>query len=86
MTFKFNVQVTFDKATGIYSCQGTNIMPLFKVGNNYRVLQGYTVTNLDCKVCIKDMTYSISFDCHGKHLDYSGSVSDWYPIVIQLTI
>ncbi len=85
MYFKFDVQVTFDRATGIYSCQGTDITPRFRIDDKFYIIEGYTVTNLDCKVCIKDMTYSITFDCHGKHFDYSGPCSKTYPIVINFT-
>lgn len=83
--FKFDVPITFDRATGIYSCQGTNITPLFRYEGYNTTFEGYTVNNLDCKVCIRDLTYSISFDCHGKHFDYHGGLSRRYPIVIDLT-
>ena len=83
--FKFDVPVTFDQATGVYSCQGSNITPHFRYGSSYKTIEGYTVNNLDCKVCIKDLTYSISFDCHGKHFDYHGAVSRRYPIVYHVT-
>lgn len=85
MYFKFNVPVTSDQATSIYSCQGSNITPLFRYDGYITTLEGYTVNNLDCKVCIKDLTYSISFDCHGKHFDYHGGVSRRFPIVFDLT-
>lgn len=85
MNFKFDVTVTFNRSTGIYSCQGTDITPRFRFDDKYYILEDYTVTNLDCKVCIKDMTYSITFDCHGKHFDYSGPFSKMYPIVLHVT-
>ena len=83
--FMFDVPITFDRATGVYCCRGSNITPRFRYdGNNY-TFEGYTVNNLDCKVCIKDLTYSISFDCHGKHFDYHGAISKRYPIVFYVT-
>ena len=85
MFFRFDVPFTFDRATGVYSCQGSNINPRFRYNGYYTTFEGYTVNNFDCMVCIKDLTYSISFDCHGKHFDYHGSVSKRYPIVIYLT-
>lgn len=80
--FKFNVHVTFDKTTGIYSCRGTNITTRYKDV----VLEDYTLTNLFCDVCVKDLTYSISFNCHGKYFDYSGKISKMYPVPYNMTI
>lgn len=82
--FKFDVQVTLDPATGIYSCRGTDITPNFRLDDKYGPIEGYTVTNLFCDVCAKDLTYSISFDCHGKYFDYNGTISkkspDYYTV------
>lgn len=83
--FVFNTNVTFDQNTGTYSCSGDNITPRFKSGNNYVTLEGYTVTNFSCSVCIKDLTYKIMFDCHGKHFDYSGGISKRYPVTIHFS-
>ncbi|MBR5686048.1 MAG: hypothetical protein IKX18_07855 [Muribaculaceae bacterium] len=82
--FAFDTNVTFDQNTGTYSCSGDNITPRFKSGGNYVALDGYTVTNFSCSVCIKDLTYKIVFDCHGKHFDYSGGISKRYPITLHL--
>ena len=85
MNFMFDVLVTFDRATGIYSCYGTDITTRFRFDDKYYIFEGYTVTNFECKACIKDMTYSITFDCHGKHFAYSGPLSKTYPIVFHVT-
>ena len=82
--FVFNTDVTFDQNTGTYSCSGNNISPRFKSGSNYVTLEGYTVTNFSCSVCIKDLTYKIMFDCHGKHFDYSGGISKRYPVIFHI--
>ena len=81
--FRLDVQVTFDPATGIYSCRGTNITPIFKSSGKEVTYEGYTVNNLFCDVCVKDLTYSISFDCHGKYFDYNGSISKNYPLIYR---
>lgn len=83
--FAFNTYVTFDQNTGTYSCSGNNITPRFKSGDKYVTLEGYTVTNFSCSVCINDLTYKIIFDCHGKHFDYSGSISKRYPITLHFS-
>ena len=77
--FEFKVQVTLDPATGIYSCRGTNITPSYISDGKDVTIEGYTVTNLFCDVCAKDLTYSISFDCHGKYFDYNGTISKMSP-------
>ena len=83
--FAFNPNVTFDQNTGTYICSGNNFTPRFKSGSSYVILEGYTVTNFSCSVCIKDLTYKIIFDCHGKHFDYSGSISKRYPITFHFS-
>ncbi len=83
--FRLDVQVTFDPATGIYSCRGTNITPIFKSGGKDVTYEGYTVNNLFCDVCVKDLSYSISFDCRGKYFDYNGSISKNYPVIYRTT-
>ena len=81
--FSFDTDVTFDQNTGTYICSGNDITPRFKSDGKYVTLEGYTVTNFSCSVCIKDLTYKIIFDCHGKHFDYSGSISKRYPIILH---
>ena len=81
MSFKFDIPVSCDKTTGTYRCQGTNITPSSISTGNYGTFADYAVTNLTCKVCTTDLTYTISFDCHGKHFNYSGTISKRYPIV-----
>ena len=83
--FAFSINVTFDQSTSTYICTGDNITPRFMSGSNYVTLDGYTVTNFSCSVCIKDLTYKIIFDCHGKHFDYSGAISKRYPIILHFS-
>ena len=83
--FKIVSRVTFNQGTGIYSCTGTNIKPRFRSDGKDITIEGYTVTDLNCEVCIKDLTYKITFDCHGKHFDYNGSISKVYPITLHFT-
>lgn len=85
ISFRFDIPVSCDKATGTYSCQGTNITPSAITKGYPGKLSDYTVTDLNCIVCVKDLTYTISFDCHGKHFNYSGTISKKYPIVFQTT-
>lgn len=83
--FAFDTDVTFDQSTGTYGCNGDNITPRFKSGGSYVTLDGYTVTNFSCSVCIKDLSYKIVFDCHGKHFDYSGGISKRYPVTLHFS-
>ena len=82
--FSFGVPVTFDKATGIYRCNGTGISTTFKP-NYDNAFDGSTVDNLNCEVNIKSQTYKIAFDCHGRHFDYSGGFSKTHPVKIVVT-
>ncbi|MBR5725397.1 MAG: hypothetical protein IKX56_01535 [Muribaculaceae bacterium] len=81
--FSFGVPVTFDKASGIYRCNGTHITTSFKP-NYDNAFDGSTVDNLNCEVNIKSETYKISFDCHDKHFDYSGGFSKTYPVTFVI--
>ena len=85
ISFSFDIPVSCDKTTGTYSCQGSDITPSAISQGYPGTLSDYTVTDLNCKVCAKDLTYTISFDCHGKHFNYSGTISKVYPIVFHAT-
>ena len=82
--FSFGVPVTFDKASGIYRCNGTGITTSFNP-NYDNAFDGSTVDNLNCEVNIKSQTYKIAFDCHGKHFDYSGAFSMTHPVKVYVT-
>jgi hypothetical protein len=68
--------VTVDKDGKVYTYAGTGIHPYMqRVGTMLRLYDDiYLVTDLTCKVDTKNLTYSITFDCHGGHFDDHGSL------------
>ncbi|MBQ9555908.1 MAG: hypothetical protein IJV05_06765 [Muribaculaceae bacterium] len=81
-SFYVTPALTFDKGTGIFTFSGTDITPSVRTGGSYVSQPDSKVTDLDCTVNIKTLTYSIQFDYQGKHFDYSGSISKTYPVRI----
>jgi hypothetical protein len=76
MNIRIDAPVTVDKDGKVYTYAGTGIHPYMQRGGTMLRLYDdiYLVTDLTCKVDTKNLTYSITFDCHGGHFDDHGSL------------
>ena len=84
-TFRFKAPISFDRTNGIYTSTGTDLSVQTVSDGKFVTQTDNAVTHLDCKVNIKEQTYSATFDYHGKHFDYKGAISKRYPIVFHNT-
>ena len=76
MNIRIDAPVTVDKSGKVYTYSGNGIVPYMLRGQTPVPMPGeaYLVNNLYCTVNMADMTFSISFDCHGGHHNDSGTL------------
>lgn len=72
----------FNKDNRTYYLRGTDIIPFLLRGNTRVPVASMPVTNFDCYVDVKEMTYSISFDCHGGQYSNAGKLTTTIPIEV----
>lgn len=74
MNIRVDAPVTVDKSGKVFTYAGTGIHPYMQRGSSMMQLTDdrYLVTNLICIVNTANMTYNITFDCHGGHFTQQG--------------
>lgn len=80
MNILIKVPADFNKGDRTYNLRGTDIVPFLLRGNTPVPMASMPVTDFDCYVDVKEMTYSISFKCHGGLFENSGKLTTTIPV------
>jgi hypothetical protein len=76
MTILLQSPVTFDKNSRVYTFSCKTITPILLDGQTQEPMNDFPFNNFLCTMDIKNMTYNMSFDCLGSHLEDSGKLTN----------